>query len=98
MTGTQNKNPFEQLGDLVVEGNKRTLVINGKDRTITSLPLGYAVLVGIALLIAAAPALVVGLVVLHYTGGSLTVEDTAPTTPPTPPAPDAQPEAPAPQA
>ena len=94
MTGTQTKNPFEQLGDLINEGNKRTLVIKGKERTITSLPLGYAVIAGIALLITAAPVLVVALLVLHYTGGSIAIEDPPSATTPAQPAPDAPPEAP----
>src|SRR4051812_11848226 len=98
MTGTQNKNPFEQLGDLIDEGNKRTLVIKGKDRTITSLPLGYAAIAGIALLITAAPVLVIALVVLHYTGGSMPAKAPPPAAPPEQPAPEAQPETPTAQA
>lgn len=98
MTETRTKNPFEQLGDLIEEGNKRTLVVRGKDRTITALPLGYAVVAGIALLITAAPVLVIALVVLHYAGGSIAVEDPAATAPPEQPAPAAPSEAPETQA
>jgi hypothetical protein len=98
MTGTANKNPFEQLGDLIADGNTRTLVINGKDRTIASLPFGYAVLIGIALLMTAAPVLVVALVILHYTGGSLAIEDSAPAAPPAQPTPETQMEGPISQA
>jgi hypothetical protein len=87
MAGKQNKNPFEQLGDLIDEGNTRTLVIRQRERTLTTIPLGYAVLVAIAILVTAAPVLVVALVILHYTGGSIAIEGTAP-------APAAQPEEP----
>jgi hypothetical protein len=94
MAGTQNKNPFEQLGDLIDEGNTRTLVIRQKERTLTTIPLGYAVLVAIAILVTAAPVLVVGLVILHYTGGSIAIEETAPVAQPKPTAPVAQTEEP----
>jgi hypothetical protein len=91
MTGTQNRNPFEQLGDLIDQGNRRTLVIRGKNRVITTLPLGWAVVAGIALLITAWPVLLVALVILQYSGGSFAIEDAAPTAQSEPPAPDAQP-------
>jgi hypothetical protein len=97
MASTQNRNPFEQLGDLIDEGNKRTLVVKGKDRTITSLPLGYAVVAGIALLVTAAPLLVVALLVLHYTGGTLLVEDAGAQVWPAQPAPAGQQEETSPQ-
>jgi Domain of unknown function (DUF4342) len=97
MAATQSKNPFEQLGDLIDEGNARTLVIRQKERTLATMPLGYAILAAIAILVTAAPVLVVALVILHYTGGSIAVEGSEPSVT-APPAPSTQAEEPSAQA
>jgi hypothetical protein len=85
MTGKQIKGPLQLLGELILKENTRTLVIHGKDHTIASLPLGFAVVAGIVLLLTMPP-LVVGcaLLMLYSGGGSISVEGPKGSTPPTP--------------
>lgn len=92
MNNGGRRNPFEQLDDLITEGNRRTLVLRGSDRTYAAIPLGYGVIATGALLLVAAPVVVIGAGVLYATGGSVAVEE--PMTPP-PPAPQPPPEPPA---
>jgi Domain of unknown function (DUF4342) len=82
MAGKQVKGPLQLLGELIIKENTRTLVIHGKDRTIARLPLGFAIVIGIVLLLMAPPVLViVGLLALYSDGGSIAVEGPAHTTP-----------------
>jgi hypothetical protein len=71
--------PMQSLGAWMVKGNARALVLHSKDHTIASIPLGYAVVAGIALLLTASPLVVVALLTLYAGGGSLAIEDPAPT-------------------
>lgn len=85
MTGKQIKGPLQLLGDLIIKENTRTLVIHGKDRTIARMPLGFAIVVGIVLLLTAPPVLIiVGLLALYSDGGSIAVEGPGSTAPSAP--------------
>jgi hypothetical protein len=85
MTEKQIKGPLQLLGELILKENTRTLVIYGKDRTIARMPLGFAIVAGIVLLLLAPPVLVVvGLMALYSGGGSIAIEDPARTTPSAP--------------
>jgi hypothetical protein len=82
MTQTQIRGPLQLLGELVLRENTRTLVIHGKDRTIIRLPLGFAIVAGIALFLIAPPGLViVGALALYTDGGSISIEDSGNTAP-----------------
>jgi hypothetical protein len=83
MTEHQVKGPLQLLGELIIKENTRTLVIHGKDHTILRMPLGFAVVAGVVLLLMAPPVLVlVGLLALYSGGGSIAVEGPGRTTPP----------------
>jgi hypothetical protein len=83
MSEKQIKGPLQMLGELIIKENTRTLVIHGKDHTIVRMPLGFAVVLGVVLLLTMPPLLVAfALLMLYSDGGSIAVEGPTTTTPP----------------